>query len=208
MTVSPASVAASRPGTLTFTYRAADRGLARSGEVTLLVPPGWTPPSSAPGKAGYTTVRPGAVSVYGRRITVSGAALRPGQSLVITYRPTAAPQAAGASVFAAAERAHAINVLTALATSPSVMVGAPAPLHIPVPLVLVLLAAGCAAAASAIRFLRHRPRPVPPSRVRAVPHAGPPDMVSVQHSGTGAAHAVSIEPHPGAAVTTVEEARP
>jgi hypothetical protein len=38
-----------------------------------------------------------------------------------TYRPTAAPRAAGPSVFAASERPGSANVLTALATSPSVL---------------------------------------------------------------------------------------
>jgi hypothetical protein len=207
MTVSPITVTASRPGRLTFTYRAPARGLAPSGEVTLLVPPGWTPPSPTPGKAGYTTSRPGAVSVSGRRITVTGAALGPGQSLVITYRPTAAPQAAGTSFFAASERAGTINVLTALASSPSVMVAGPAPFHVPIQLVLVLLAAACVAAASAIRFLRHRQGPVSPPNVQALPHPGPPGTVSVQPGRTGATHAVSIEPHPGAPVMTVEETR-
>ena len=208
MTVSPATVTASRPGTLTFTYRAPADGLAPSGEVTLLVPPGWTPPSRAPGKAGYTTAKPGAASVSGRLITITGATLRPGQPLVITYRPAATPQAAGTSVFAASERDKAVNVLTALAPSPSVMVAAPASSHVPIPLVLVLLVAGCAAAVSAVRFLRHRRGPPLPLNVRAVPDAGPPGMVSVQHNGTGATHAVTIEPHPGAPVTRVEEARP
>jgi hypothetical protein len=207
MTVSPSAVTASRPGRLTFTYRAPARGLAPSGEVTLLVPPGWTPPSPTPGRAGYTTSRPGAVSVSGRRITVTGAALGPGQSLVITYRPTAAPRAAGTSVFAASERAGTIKVLTALATSPSVVVAGPASFHVPIQLVLVLLAAACVAAASAIRFLRHRQGPVSPPNVQALPHAGPPGPVSVQPGRTGATHAVSIEPHPGAPVMTVEETR-
>jgi len=207
MTVSPGTVMASHPGTLTFTYRAPAHGLARSGEVTLLVPPGWTPPSATPGKAGYTTSRPGAVTVSGRRITVTGAKLAPGQPLVITYRPTAAPPAAGTSVFAASERAHAINVLTALATSPSVIVAGRAPFHLPIQLVLALLAAACVGAAAATWFLRHPARPVPPANVQALPHSGPPGMVSVQPSRTGATHAVSIEPHPSAPVMTVEETR-
>jgi hypothetical protein len=207
MTVSPGTVMASHPGTLTFTYRAPARGLARSGEVTLLVPPGWTLPSATPGTPGYTTSRPGAVAVSGRRITVTGAKLAPGQPLVITYRPTAAPQAAGTSVFAASERARAIKGLTALAASPSVVVAGRAPFHLPIQLVLALLAAACAAAAAAIWFLRHPTGPVPPPNVQALPHSGPPGMVSVQPSTTGATHAVSIEPHPGAPVMTVEEAR-
>ena len=195
MTVAPTTVAASRPGTLTFTYQPPASGLASPGEVTLMVPPGWTPPSTAPGEAGYTTSRPGALSISGRQITVTGLALGPGQALAITYRATAAPRAAGPSVFAASERPGSANVLTALATSPSVTVAGPSPFHIPLQLLLVLLAAGCVAAVCAARYVRHRARPGPAPSVEAVSQA-PPGTVSVQHSGTGATHAVSIEPHP------------
>jgi len=208
MTVAPTTVTASRPGTLTFTYQPPASGLASPGEVTLMVPAGWTPPATAPGQAGYATSRPGALSVSGMQITITSLALGPGQALAITYRPTAAPRAAGPSVFAASEQPGSANVLTALATSPSVTVAGPSPFHIPLQLLLVLLAAGCVAAVSAVRYLRHRTRPVPAPRVEAVPQAGPPGTVSVQHSGTGATHAVSIEPHPDAAVTTIEETRP
>jgi len=208
MAVAPTTVAASRPGTLTFTYRPPASGLASPGEVTLMVPPGWTPPSTAPGRAGYTTSRPGALSISGRQITVTGLALGPGQTLAIVYRPTAAPRAAGPSVFAASERPGSASVLTALAASPAVMVAGPSASHIPLQLLLVVLAAGCVAAVSAVRYVRHRMRPGPVSGVDAVAQAGPPGTVSVQHSGTGATHAVSIEPHPDAPVTTFEEARP
>ena len=212
MTVAPTTVTASRPGTLTFTYQPPASGLASPGEITLMVPPGWTLPSTAPGKAGYTTSTPGALSVSGRQITVTGLALGPGQVLAITYRPTAAPRAAGPFVFDASERPGGAKVLTALASSPAVTVAGPSPFHIPPPLVLVLLlvllAAGCAAAVSAVRYLRHRTRtPTTPS-LEAVPQAGPPGTVRVQHIGTGATHAVSIEPHPDAPVTTIEETRP
>jgi hypothetical protein len=208
MTVAPTTVAASRPGPLTFNYQPPASGLASPGEVTLTVPPGWTPPSTASGKAGYTTSRPGALSISGRQITVTGLALGTGQALAITYRPTMAPRAAGPFVFAASERPGSANVLTALAASPSVTVAGPSPFHIPLQLLLVLLAAGCVAAVSAVRYVRHRVRPGPAPSVAAVSQAGPPGTVSVQHSGTGATHAVSIEPHPDAAVTTTEETRP
>jgi hypothetical protein len=208
MTVAPTTVTASRPGTLTFTYQPPASGLASPGEVTLMVPPGWTPPTVAPGKAGYTTSRPGALSVSGRQITVTRLALGPGQALAITYRPTAAPRGAGPSVFTASERPGSAVALTALASSPSVTVAGRSPFHIPLQLLLVLLAAGCVAAVSAVRYLRHRTRPPPPPSVEAVPQAGRPGTVSVQHSGTGATHAVSIEPHPDAAVTTIEDTRP
>jgi hypothetical protein len=208
MTVAPTTVTASRPGTLTFTYQPSASGLASPVEVTLLVPPGWTPPSTAPGQPGYTTCTPGALSVSGRQITVTGIALGPGQALAITYRPRAAPQAADPAVFDASERPGSANALTALASSPSVTVAAPSPFHIPLQLLLVLLAAGCVAAVSAVRYLRHRMRPAPAASVEAVPQAGQPGTVSVQHTGTGATHTVSIEPHHDATVTTIEETRP
>ena len=50
MTVAPTTVTASSPGTLTFTYQPPASGMAPPGEVMLMVPPGWTPPSTAPGR--------------------------------------------------------------------------------------------------------------------------------------------------------------
>jgi hypothetical protein len=103
MTVAPITVTAFRPGTLTFTYQPPASGMASPGEVTLMVLPGWTPPSTVPGTVGYTTATPGALSISGRQITVTGLALNPEQTLAITYRPTAAPGTAGPSGFDASE---------------------------------------------------------------------------------------------------------
>jgi predicted DNA-binding WGR domain protein len=210
MSVSPGTVAASRPGALTFTYAAGANGLAPSGKVTLTVPPGWTRPSQAPGSAGYTTSRPGAPSIHGRRITVTGVTLDPGQALIITYRAAAAPGAAGTFVFPAFERVAAAGPLAALAASPSVIVAGPSGSHLPVllPLLLILLAAGTAAVLRGVRFLRHRPQPPGATQsVQAVPYTGPPGTVTVQDSGTDATHTVRIEPSRSAAVTTIEETR-
>jgi hypothetical protein len=208
MTVAPTTVPDSHPGTLTFTYQPPASGMASPGEVTLMVPAGWTPPATSPGQAGYTTAAPGVLSISGRQITVTGLALGPGQALAITYRPAAAPPAAGPSVFDASERPGGASVLTVLASSPSVLVGGPPPVHIPLPLLLVLLAAGCVAAVSAVRYLRHRTPAASTPTVAAVPQPGPPSTLSVQPTGPGLTHAVSIEPHPDAAVTTIEETRP
>jgi hypothetical protein len=98
-----------------------------------MVLPGWTPPSTVPGTVGYTTATPGALSIYGRQITVTGLALNPGQTLAITYRPTAAPGTVGASGFDASEQPGGTNVLTAVASSPSVTVAGSPPFHIPLP---------------------------------------------------------------------------
>jgi len=207
MTVSPGRVTAGRPGTLTFSYAAGARGLAATGEVSLTVPAGWTAPSQVPGTVGYTTSRPGTASVSGRHITVTGITLRPGQVLTITYRPAAAPRAAGTSVFPSFERSTAAGRLTALAASPSVIVAGTSPSHLPV-LLPVVLATATAAVLWGIRFLRRGPQPLAASAVQVVPHAGPPGTVSVQDSGTEATHTVRIEPRSGAAVTTIEETRP
>ncbi len=79
-----------------------------------------------------------------------------------------------------------------------------------IPLILlaaVILAAAAAAAALTVRR-RLRSRPPPAPSVRAVPHTGPPSLVSVQYTGTEATHSVCIKPSRGASVTTIEEARP
>ena len=47
-----------------------------------------------------------------------------------------------------------------------------------------------------------------PSDVRAVPDTARPDMVSVRDTGGEPTHTVRLEPHPGAATTTIKEGRP
>ena len=44
--------------------------------------------------------------------------------------------------------------------------------------------------------------------VRAVPHDGPPRVVSIHRTGTEATYTVRIEPHPSEGITTIEEAPP
>jgi hypothetical protein len=80
--------------------------------------------------------------------------------------------------------------------------------HLPVLLALILLAAGTGAVLRGIRFLRRRPQPLATPSVRAVPHADPAGTVTVRDSGTDLTHTARIEPHPDAAVTTIEETRP
>jgi len=211
MTVSPGSIAAGHPSTLTFTYQPPGTGLPAAGEVLLTVPAGWTAPSEVPGTPGYTSAAPGAARVSGRQILVTGAALAAGQPLTISYHPAAAPRAAGSSVFGASQRASTAAVLTALTDPPSVAVTGPSPFHIPATVGFILLAAACAAGLAAARFLRRRrprPPPPPPPAVNTVPHAGPPGAVTVQPSRTEATHSMRIEPHPAAAVTTIEESAP
>ena len=73
----------------------------------------------------------------------------------------------------------------------------------------IILAA--AAAALVVRrrpWLHSHPPTAPGPSVRAVPHTGPPGLVSVHATGTDTTHTVHIEPSPGASITTIEEARP
>jgi hypothetical protein len=120
--VSPARAVAGRASTLRFTYTAADGGLSPSGEVTVQVPPDWTAPSGTAGKAGYASSDGGLLSVSGRHITVTGAALLPGQQLIITYTAGIAPRLPGASTFVTSEQPDGTARLAALAQSPSVTV--------------------------------------------------------------------------------------
>ena len=48
----------------------------------------------------------------------------------------------------------------------------------------------------------------PGSSIRAVPHPGPPRSVSINTTGTDAAHTVRFAPHPDAGVVTIEQAPP
>jgi hypothetical protein len=210
MTVSPNQVTASRPGALTFTYTAGAGGLRASGVITLVVARGWTPPSRTPGTAGYTTARPGVLSVSGRRIRVTGVALGPAKAVTITYRMARAPGTAGIFVFRAFQARAAAGRRAVLATSPSVLVVAAAqrsPSRALILLVLVVLAAACAAVLLAVRFLRNGPpQPVLPS-VRATAHTGPPASVTVHDTGASPNLTVRIEPHASPAVPTIEEVR-
>ena len=78
---------------------------------------------------------------------------------------------------------------------------------------VILLAAVILAAAAVMLVLRRRrlrshPPSAPGPNVRAVPDTGPPGVVRVHNTGTGATHTVRIEPSPGTSITTIEETRP
>lgn len=92
-------------------------------------------------------------------------------------------------------------------------------------ILVVVVVAGSAIAGAVVAVRRRRrsrlasvpgapvaPRPgghAPPgSSIRAVPHPGPPRNVSIDTTGTDAAHTVRFAPHPDASVVTIEEAPP
>lgn len=214
MTVSPVRVAASGSSTLTFSYTAPEAGLSRSGEVTVRVPAGWTARSRRPGHAGYASSSRGRLSVSGRLIAVSDAALGSGQELTIIYADGTAPSSAGVSTFVTSERPDGTAGLAAVAVSPAVTVAlvrgalpaASSPI-VPV-LVIGLVLVACAACGLAVRRLRRGAHAAVGSSVRAVPHAGPPATLAVHDTGTRPTLIVRIESHPRDPVTTIEEARP
>jgi hypothetical protein len=128
MTVSRTSVPASATTALTFTYTASAVQALRDGTVTVTVPPGWTPPSPAPG-AGFTSVSCAAagcqLSVLGQQITVADVHLAPAQAFTISYGTATAPASGTVSVFEAAEESAPGSTPAALASSPTVTVACP-----------------------------------------------------------------------------------
>jgi hypothetical protein len=203
MIVRPARVRAAQRTALVFTYTAGGAGLAPSGEVTLRVPRGWARPSTAHGRAGYTSASAGSLSVHGRLITGTGVSLRPGHKLKITYRAGAAPSRPGAWTFTASESTAGTATPAALAASPSVTVTPPPP---PWPLWLIIfLAVGLLTAAFAVALaVRHHIRNRKPPRVEVKPNPGLPGQVSVRNTGTDPTITVHIQPDPGDAVIDVE----
>jgi hypothetical protein len=129
MTVSPAAVSASSAHhTLSFAYEAARGGILHA-TVTLVVPAGWSAPSTSPAAPGYVTSSAGKVSVSGRTITVSIHILASRHTLTITYGSRAAggsgatsPSATGKQTWQAREQSVSDGTLTELASPPQVTV--------------------------------------------------------------------------------------
>ncbi len=185
---------------------AAPPGGLPSGTVALTVPRRWTAPTWKPDTPGYTTSSVGTVSIAGRRITVTGAALAAGGTLTITYHDATAPRSPGQTEFRAFEGVSATARLSALAQSPVITVAGPAagPPWLTV-LLGVALAAVCATAvALSIRLSRRRTRrPAPATEVAAVPHPDPPRVAAVRNTGNKPSLALRIEPHAGTTVRTL-----
>src|SRR6185436_1236516 len=89
LTTPTTNVSASQTGrTITFTYTAPTGGIS-NGSVTLVVPSGWSAPSTTGANAGYTTASSGTVSVAAQTITVASLTLAGGSTFTITYGSTA-----------------------------------------------------------------------------------------------------------------------
>ncbi|NUT55882.1 MAG: hypothetical protein HOQ03_07865, partial [Thermoleophilia bacterium] len=112
--------------TATFTYTAATGGMS-GGAVTVDVAPGWTPPNTTAGTAGYTTASTGTVSTSGQTITVTGVTLAAAATMTITYGSGAgggvtAPTTAGPATWQVQQRSITPATLTNLGSSPSINV--------------------------------------------------------------------------------------
>ena len=102
----------------------------RGGSVTLVVPTGWSAPSTTGANAGYTTSSSGTVGVAGQTITVSGLTLTAGSTFTIVYGSTAgggpgatAAGPAGAQTWQAQQRSSATSgALVNLGASPSITI--------------------------------------------------------------------------------------
>src|SRR5262249_14458614 len=137
MDASPTSVTQSTTGnTITLTYTAASGGM-NNGTLHVIVPSGWSAPSTTSSAAGYTTASTRTVSIRGGgTIVVSGVTLNGGQTLTVTYGATSGggpgasspSSAVGAQVWLTKQRSNSNGVVTALASSPSVTVGV-TPVH-------------------------------------------------------------------------------
>src|SRR5256886_1846001 len=111
-------------------YTAAAGGIS-NGSVTLVVPGGWSAPSTTGANAGYTTASSGTVSVSSQTITVSSLTLAGGSTFTITYGSTAgggpgatATSTTGAQTWQAQEKSTAAGSLTNLGSSPSITINA------------------------------------------------------------------------------------
>src|SRR5206468_10074514 len=129
LTSSTNNVSASQIGrTVTFTYTAASGGM-QNGAITIVVPAGWSAPSTTTNAAGYTSASTGTVSVASQTITVSNVTLAGGATMTITYGNTGsggpgatATSSTGAQTWQAQQKARSTGTLTNLGSSPSITV--------------------------------------------------------------------------------------
>jgi hypothetical protein len=133
LALSPLTESAGATGqTLTFTYTS---GVSLSnGEVSVAIPSGWSPPSTAGTQPGFTTTDcpSGSVSVSGTTIHVSGITMGASTPCSFSYGDTTSggpgatvTSTVGAAQFQGQERSGSSGSLTDLASSPQLTVYAP-----------------------------------------------------------------------------------
>ncbi len=129
MTADTTWVPTSSHDTLTFTYTAPAGQALTNGTITVVVPAGWSVPSTASAAAGYTTASEGMVSTSGQTITVAGITTLAGGNVTVVYGDTSgggsgavAPSSAQASTFTTKMRSTASGTLSAVSSPPVVQV--------------------------------------------------------------------------------------
>jgi hypothetical protein len=126
-TIGPAIVRVGTSGNVfTFHYTAPATGAIQGGTVQIVVPTGWTAPSTNAADPGFIRGSQGVFTVSNQVVTIAGIALVPGQSLTVAYgslangnRGVTVAATAGSYVFLTSEASRS-GTLTALASSPAV----------------------------------------------------------------------------------------
>ncbi len=125
------NVSASQAGnTIAFTVTAAAGGM-NGGTVTIVVPAGWSSPSTVVNANGYTTSTAGTVTTASQTITLLALTLSGGATATVTYGSkvgggagATATATVGAQTWQSQERSTAAGLLTNLGASPSITINA------------------------------------------------------------------------------------
>ena len=113
--------------TIGFTFTVAGGGM-HDGTLAITVPPGWSPPTTAPASPGYSTSNVGRVITTGRTISVTGLTLPSAAQVTVLYGnstrggPGARPRPADAAVWRVREQSSISGNLSELKASPVVRV--------------------------------------------------------------------------------------
>jgi hypothetical protein len=127
-TISPATTARGSSGnTFVLTYTAPQSGALYNGKLRIVIPAGWTAPSTSTTAAGLVATSNGTVTTSNQVVTIAGIRLAPGAILTITYGSTAngatgvkVSSKAGTYPFTTKETSRGTGLLTAIAASPAV----------------------------------------------------------------------------------------
>lgn len=214
MPASAGSVAGGGPGTPAFTFEPLQEPpfpptrLTATAGSSFEVDLSWIAPETPPPVIGYDVYvgislggERGPVNsaiITGTRFTVTGLSEGTGYYFVVTAVDRAGHESGPSN------EALANTPYVPLPPGPST---GPTGNSVPPWLIIVPLAV-IGAAITALVVWRRRSRSVPEPSIRAVPHVGPPGVVSIHATGTHAAHIVRIVPHPDVSITTIEEPPP
>ena len=136
MTVSPTAVSKSSATTLTFTYKPATGGMS-TGTVTVKIPATWPVPKATSSTAGYSKASTGSLTITAgtaRTIKVTGVTLFAPHNVDHHLRShgktVTSPATSATYTFTAKEKSTSGGTLTALSSSPTVLVGSSGTLYL------------------------------------------------------------------------------